>query len=53
MFRGGSFELLISAGVEIDLDEELSESFVPVRRVGGESKLVLNDARDGVKIGFL
>jgi hypothetical protein len=30
IFRGGSFELLISTGVEIGLDKKLSESFVPV-----------------------
>jgi hypothetical protein len=54
VFRSRSFELLISTGVEIGLDKELSESFLPVRRVGSKSKLVLCDAGNGVeKIGFL
>jgi hypothetical protein len=54
IFQGGSFELLISTGVEIGLNKELTESFIPVRQVGGESKIVLCDAGNGVeKIGFL
>jgi hypothetical protein len=56
IFRSGSFEIdiSISTGVEIGLDKELSESFIPVRQVSGESKLVLCDAEDGVqKIGFI
>jgi hypothetical protein len=54
VFSSRRFELLISTGVEIGLDKELTESFIPVRRVGSESKLVLRDAGNGIqKIRFL
>jgi hypothetical protein len=54
VFGGRRFELLISTGVEIGLDKELTESFIPVRRAGSESTLVHRDAGNGVqKIGFL
>jgi hypothetical protein len=44
VFGGRRFELLISIGIEIGLDEELMESFIPIRRVVSENKIVLRDA---------
>jgi hypothetical protein len=48
------FEHLIATFVEVVFDEELSERFIPVRRVGRWSKLVLGNAGNGVlEVGFL